>query len=152
MRFPFDSAHFDFTVQLEPGLPLERVRLINRVPGFVLDPESFTAKVEADGTMRVIFDLNRHRFTQLLVILLFFAALIFGVLILFIERSEAVAVSLSSFFFSLWSIRGILEPQILTFPILFDYCMLILCCFVLCGLLWRMALAFQSNAFWKGGG
>jgi hypothetical protein len=45
----------------------------------------------------------------------------------------------AAFFFSLWSLRGILASQIQTFPTLLDYAIVLLCCFMLVGLIWRIA-------------
>jgi hypothetical protein len=66
------------------------------------------------------------------------ASLIFAILILALKKAEPLAAGIASFFFSLWSLRGILDPQIRTFPTLIDYWFVLLCSFLLTGLLWRL--------------
>jgi|SRR5262245_48322848 len=138
-RFPFDSSQLDLTFTFEPAIPIEAVRVINRVPGFILSRSSAIADRNVDGSLRVRFLLRRNLFTQVLCVLILVAGLCFAVLILATQTLSAVGSSVAAFFFSLWSLRGVLASQIQTFPTFFDYAIVLLYGFMLAGLIWRVA-------------
>lgn len=137
-RFPFDSSQLDLVFTFEPVIPIEAVRVTNRVPGFVLARTSAIADRNPDGSLRIRFLLKRNLFTQMLCGLIFVAGLFFAILILTTQTPSALGSSVSAFFISLWSLRGVLASQIQTFPTLFDYAVVLLCCFILAGLIWRV--------------
>ena len=138
--FPFDSSNFDFEVTLDPNLPIQMVRIVNRVPGFLMDSEALQAIRTNNRSIHIKFQLTRDPFVQLLSTVLAIASVVFASLILSIERMEVLATSMASFFFSLWSIRGIMASELRTFPTLLDYWTLALCCLLLIGLTWKLAL------------
>jgi fucose 4-O-acetylase-like acetyltransferase len=115
------------------------VRVVNRVPGFMLSRSSAIADRNPDGSLRIRFLLRRNLFTQVLCVLIIVAGLCFSILILATQTSTALGSSVAAFFFSLWSLRGVLSSQIYTFPTLLDYAIVLLCCFMLAGLIWRIA-------------
>ncbi len=137
-RFPFDTSRMEFELSFDPPLPIEVVRLVNRVPGFVLDDSSFVSHRDGSGTIKISFVLHRNLFTQVLSVLLFVSSLLFAVLILQLNDKGSLASAVAAFFFSIWSLRGILGEQIRTFPTVFDYAVFLLCSFMLVGLLWRL--------------
>jgi hypothetical protein len=136
-RFPLDSSYLDLNLSFQPSIPIEAIRITNRVPGFILS--SAVADRHDDGSIRLRFLLQRNLFTQMLCGLILFAGLCFAILILATQTVSALGSSVAAFFFSLWSLRGVLAPQIQTFPTLFDYAIVLLCSFMLLGLIWRVA-------------
>ena len=64
----------------------------------------------------------------------------FLVLILRTAQLQNLATSMAAFFFSLWSLRGILAPMMKTFPTLFDYGILTLCLLAVLCVSWRLYL------------
>ncbi|MGO9596240.1 MAG: hypothetical protein ACLPZ0_21630 [Steroidobacteraceae bacterium] len=136
-RFPFDSSNLDLKISFQPAVPIEVIRITNRVPGFILS--KWTADRSADGSIRLRFSLDRNLFTQILCGLILFAGFCFALLILGTQTASALGSSVAAFFFSLWSLRGVLATQIQTFPTLFDYAIVLLCSFMLLGLIWRVA-------------
>ena len=138
-RFPFDSSAINLTFRFDQPVPIDIVRVTNRVPGFVLVKGSATAIQEKDGSLRIGFLLRRNLFTQALCALILVAGITFAVLILATQTPAALGSSVAAFFFSLWSLRGVLASQIQTFPTLLDYAIVLLCSFMLIGLIWRVA-------------
>jgi hypothetical protein len=138
-RFPFDSSQMDLTFTFQPTIPIEAIRITNRVPGFVLSRASAIADRNPDGSLRLRFLLKRNLFTQVLCFLILVAGLCFAILILATQTPSALGSSVAAFFFSLWSLRGVLASQIQTFPTILDYAIVLLCCFMLTGLIWRVA-------------
>ena len=137
-RFPFDSSYVELNISFKPVIPIEVVRITNRIPGFILSASSVTADRHADGSIRLRFLLKRDPFTQILCGLILVAGLCFAVLILATQTAAALGSSVAAFFFSLWSLRGVLATQIQTFPTLFDYMIVLLCSFMLLGLILRV--------------
>ena len=138
-RFPFDSSHVDLTFRFDQPVPLDVVRITNRVPGFVLVTRTASAIRLPDGSLRIQVLLRRNFFTQALCALILVAGVTFAMLILATQTPAALGSSVAAFFFSLWSLRGVLASQIQTFPTLLDYAIVLLCCFMLIGLIWRIA-------------
>ena len=137
-RFPFDSSYVELNLSLQPSVPIDVVRVTNRVPGFILSASSVMVDRNADGSIRLRFLLKRNLFTQIFCGLILVAGLCFAVLILATQTAAALGSSVAAFFFSLWSLRGVLATQIQTFPTLFDYAIVLLCSFMLLGLIWRV--------------
>lgn len=137
-RFPFDSSYVELNLSFKPAIPINVVRITNRVPGFILSEASVTADLHADGSIRLRFLVKRDPFTQILCGLILVAGLCFAILILATQTAAALGSSVAAFFFSLWSLRGVLATQIQTFPTLFDYAIVLLCSFMLLGLILRV--------------
>lgn len=136
--FPFDSSSFDLTVELSPLVPFDAVRLVNRVPGFVLDRDSFQSIPIKDG-VKLSFRLERSPLTVLFAVVLAIAALAFTLLILTLTKTETIATASASFFLSLWSLRTIVASESHTFPTLFDSWILTVCIIFMAGLIWKVS-------------
>src|SRR5437899_949279 len=89
-RFPFDSSSVDLTFTFEPSVPIEAVRITNRIPGFFLSSESAIADRNANGSIRLRFLLRRNLFTQVLCMLILVAGLFFALLILATQTPSAL--------------------------------------------------------------
>ena len=125
--FPFDSAPFDFELNLSPPRDFSTIIITNRVPGFLIDcGEIHSDRIKA-GHFHIQFVLHRSPVVQLFASTFVLVAIAFLFLILWITQLTSLATSMASFFLALWSLRRILESQIKTFPTLFDYAILVIC-------------------------
>lgn len=138
-NFPFDSAQFDFEINTDPWFEPSTLRITNRIPGFYL-PCSSIKMAMGDKRVRILFNLKRSPLIALVTVVLCLVAPIFALLILQLTKIETVASSTASFFFSVWSIRTILNTQLHTFPTLFDCWLMTLCVLLLVALLWKIEL------------
>ena len=71
--------------------------------------------------------MRRNPIVQLMATVIFLAAALFALIIPFGVKREALPTAVASFFFSLWSTRGILSSEMKVFPTLFDLGILVLC-------------------------
>ncbi len=118
--FPFDSARFDYTITTEPWVDIPVFRFNNRVAGFDMPCTAVNVDRQSTGSYHVSFELRRDLFTRVTAIILFVAAVCFAFAItIFVER-KAVATAVASYFFSLWSIRGIMGLGAEGFPTRLD--------------------------------
>ena len=69
-NFPFDSATFDFTLQIAPPLPLAMMEITNRVPGFVINCAEVHAKLHGNDSVHIQFQLHRSPLIQITTIVL----------------------------------------------------------------------------------
>lgn len=138
--FPFDSGVFDFQLSVTPHFKINLVRIINHVPGFIIDCSDVRSERTPDGKLHISFVLSRNPLIQLTAVVLGLAAAIFVILILQLKTVESVATSVASFFFSMWSIRGILGSELKTFPTLLDAWVLTLSVMLIVPLLWKVVL------------
>ena len=106
---------------------------------FVLECSSFSSSWIPPGTLRVEVKARRNPFVQLTVVLLGVAALVFGLLLGRLRDTQALATATASYFFSVWSVRGIVAPAISTFPTVLDLWLMAMSCMVLFVLAWRLA-------------
>jgi hypothetical protein len=134
--FPLDSAHFNFTIKAEPNLGTHIVRIVNRVPGFVLPCNHMKVTQDSSGITHVAFDLDRSPLVQYFVVMLCLGLVIPLVPIMRIRDPETLAVTGASYFFSAFSLRGIVSEQMKTFPTLFDCWILTSCMLMMFSLLW----------------
>ncbi len=137
--FPFDSSVFDFEVELDPPLEYQFVRITNRVPGFIIRCKQAEATRIDEAKVHVAFELRRDPLVQLSAVVLGSAGLLFLVLIMRLEKVESLATSIASYFFALWSIRGIMSSEIRVFPTLLDAWILTLCVVLIVLLIWKVA-------------
>ena len=137
--FPLDSAKFDFDLTLTPELPISVIRVVNRVPGFIIDCETLNVRRSGNG-FHIAFQLLRNRLTQLMVFVLMGASILFVILIWWIESTSSLATSVASFFFAMWSIRAIFAPVVKTFPTLMDSGILGISILLLLSLFWKLLL------------
>ncbi len=92
------------------------------------------------GKFHLSFELRRSPLIQLSAIVLGVAGLVFLVIIMTLEKVELLAPSVASYFFALWSIRGILSSEIRVFPTLLDAWILTLCVVLVVLLIWKAAI------------
>jgi hypothetical protein len=126
-NFPFDSRSFEFTLDFSADLPLDAVRLVNRIPGFYIPCDGAAITWVALRQLGVRFDLQRNRLIQLFAVVFVVAAVIFAYIIIYqIQDTTARATSVASYFLSLWSLERILQDQMHTFPTIFDFMIMVL--------------------------
>jgi len=135
--FPFDSARFNFDLKLDPDIPLHLVRVRNVVPGFDLSKDVRVSRTP-EHAIHVEFE-NRNPFIQAMCIFLGMTSIVFALIILIVTKTEALATSVASYFFSLWSVRGIVAPLVPTSPTFVDYWTVGVSYLLLIGLLARVA-------------
>jgi len=129
--FPFDDASFDFNLQLDPPLTYHQIFVYNHVPGFVIDCSDFRVRRKEDGTVDISFVLQRSPLVGVMAISLAIASVVFMLFILRLNNVESLATSVASFFFSMWSLRGIFSSEMRVFPTLFDFWLLLVCMMML---------------------
>ena len=106
-----------------------------------------SASRKADGTFNLKFQLSRNPLVQLTAITLAVTAAMFMLLVVTLHKVETIAAAVASFFFSVWSVRGIFASQLKTFPTLLDCYILTLCAILLVLLCWKVILSktFRPN-------
>ena len=120
------------------GREFRVIRIVNRVPGFVMNCREMFVTRPNSRTVHIKFGLHRSPFAQLYTVTLTLASIVFLFLIIRITQFTSLATAMASFFLSLWSIRRIFDPQIKTFPTLFDHGILCICMLALFCLLWKV--------------
>jgi len=127
--FPFDSAQIDYGIDWRPRLPIKGLMIRNYNSSFYLPCDSISLK-SSEGKVRVLFELKRHSLVQLAAVVLLGAAFVFAIAIALFVKSDSLPTAIASYFFSLWSIRSILNSEIKTFPTILDLTVLSLCVLV----------------------
>jgi lipopolysaccharide export LptBFGC system permease protein LptF len=107
---------------------------------------------QADGSFRVSFELHRDLFIPVTAGALLLGALVFCFAIAKSVETNALPTAVASFFFSLWSIRGVFGLEAQGFPTLFDVGILGLCLLILSLLLIRFAWPSSDDATRKSAG
>ena len=142
--FPFDSASFYQIVSFEPQLEINRVRIKNYVKGFVIDDKDLEVFVE-NGDIHIQFKLERNPLIQLTVLVFLIATASFIGMLFLANTAEGLASAAGSFFFSLWSIRSVLQGYVLTFPTLMDSLLLTQGMILLFVLTWRLVIILENR-------
>ena len=137
-NFPWDSAQFDFKLDFDPPIDFKVIKIVHRVPGFVMHCSTLEADRLNPRTFHIRFGLNRDPMIQLFAVMLVVASIGFLVLILLTAQLANLATSMAAFFLALWSLRRILEPLIKTFPTLFDSGILTICILAVLCVSWRL--------------
>jgi hypothetical protein len=129
--FPFDSTTIDFDTTFKPALPLRGLIIRNFNPSFYLvcDPPWF--KVTSPDSVHLHFRMRRNPLVQLMAVVIFGTAALFALIIPFSVKRDSLPMAVASFFFSVWSTRGILSSEMKVFPTLFDLGILFLCVLIL---------------------
>jgi hypothetical protein len=119
--FPFDSASFNDTFSFEPAIELNAIVLTNRVAGFYMPCCAIAMHTEL-GRAQISFELRRNPLITGAAVLLLLGAGVFAVLIPLFMETGPLPHALSSYFFAVWTIRGLfgLTPE--GFPTFFDLC------------------------------
>jgi hypothetical protein len=146
-NFPFDSANFDFTLKTEPLVNIPVFRFNNRVSGFYMPCDDVKVTRSEDGSFRVLFGLRRDLLTRVAAIMLFAAAVIFAFAITIFAEAKTLPTAVASYFFSLWSIRGIFGLGAEGFPTLLDVGILTLCMFILLLLAVRLLIRSVQHRY-----
>ena len=81
----------------------------------------------APDTLHTHFVMQRNPLVQLMATVLFVAAALFAIIIPLSVKPDSLPTAVASFFFSVWSIRGILSSEMKVFPTLLDLGILFLC-------------------------
>ena len=125
--FPFDSATINADTSFDPTVKLRFVTLRNFNTSFYVPCESTKVTSDASGNIHLTFELRRNPLVVLVTIVIFGAATLFVCVIPFAGKLENLPTSVASFFFSIWSLRGILGSEMKVFPTTFDLGILSLC-------------------------
>lgn len=129
--FPFDSATIDFDTTFKPELQLKFLMIRNLNSGFYVPCDSAKATSDPSGKVHINFEIRRNPLVQVMAIVILMAAALFVLIIPFTVRREALPTSVASFFFSIWSIRGIWSSEMKVFPTRLDIIILFLCVLLL---------------------
>lgn len=129
--FPFDSATIDFDTTFKPALKLKFLMIRNLNPSFYIPCDAAKVRSDSSGKIRINFEMRRNPLVEVMAIVILMAAALFVVVIPFTVRAEALPTSVASFFFSIWSIRGILSSEMKVFPTRLDLMILFLCVLLL---------------------
>lgn len=136
--FPFDSPNFDIAFKFEPPKRPKVVIVRNRTPDFIPLCDTLRTEWTNANTLTLQMGFRRNPFVQTTIIIVGFAALAFGVLLGQIRNPETLATATASYFFSLWSIRGIVAPPAVVFPTLLDFWLMAVSVVVLLLVAWRL--------------
>jgi hypothetical protein len=128
--FPFDSAIVDVETTFNPPLQLRGLILRNFNPSFYIPCDKVVSKLSSDK-VHLTFEIRRKPLVQLTAVVIIIAATLFVLIIPFSVKRDALPTSVASFFFSIWSTRGIVASEMKVFPTLFDIAILALCVLLL---------------------
>jgi hypothetical protein len=119
--FPFDSARFEetFTFEPPPEIDVKAVLLTNRVAGFYLPCDSITVQTKT-GSANISFALKRNPILVFTAVLLLVVATLFAIIITLFVEAGPLPGALASYFFAVWTIRGLFGLTAEGFPTLFD--------------------------------
>jgi hypothetical protein len=138
--FPFDSGRIDLETKFDPPLPIAIVMIRNYAAGFYIPCSEAQANRDAEGKIHLSFAIRRNRLVQFTAVTLLLGLSLFAFVIPLTVKQDALATSVASFFFSLWSIRTILTPEPKVFPTLLDLLLLLLCVLILLLLMVKLLL------------
>jgi len=137
-QFPFDSPHFEVTLNFNPPIRPSVVRFVNRTDTFLPVSKTLKASWNEPGTLTISIQFTRNPFVQIALVILGLGAATFGILLGFLQSLESLATATASYFLSLWSLRGIVDRTILSFLTLLDMWLLALAAMVLLIVSWRV--------------
>lgn len=137
-RFPFDSPSFDVALYFEPAQRPKVVIFRNRTADFVPLCDTFHSTWDDSAKLTIQLAFRRNPFVQAVVVVVGLAALGFGALLGQIKDRENLATATASYFFSLWSIRGIIAPSSVSYPTLLDLWLMAVSILVLFLVAWRL--------------
>jgi hypothetical protein len=129
--FPFDSGAIDFGATFKPAVQFDFLMIRNLNSSFYIPCDTASVTRDGPGKIRVHFEMRRNPLVRMMAIVIMGAASLFVLLIPFTVRLEALPTSVASFFFSIWSIRGVLSSEMKVFPTVLDIAILFLCVLLL---------------------
>jgi hypothetical protein len=145
-NFPFDSAVISFDTTFEPALKLRFLMIRNFNPSFYIPCETANATTDLNGKIHIRFEMRRNPLVQLMSVVLLIAAALFVLIIPVSVKLETLPTAVASFFFSVWSIRGILSSEMKTFPTILDLVILALCVVLLVAIGVRVLVHFIKRS------
>jgi hypothetical protein len=145
-RFPLDSAVIDMLLTITPPIRPATVIVRNLSPDFIPRCQSFSANWTGPDQLRVVVPFSRNPFVQGTVVLMAVAVVVFALLLALIRETGDLAVATASYFFSVWSIRGIVAPPDLGYSSLLDLWLMGACILVLFVVGWRLTRGAQQAA------
>jgi hypothetical protein len=124
--FPFDSATIDLDTTFKPTLPISFVMVRNFNSSFYIPCDRVKVSAVSPDKIHLHFQIRRNPLVQLMAVVMLIAATLFVLIIPFAVKRDALPTSVASFFFSIWSIRGILSSEMKVFPTRLDMAILFL--------------------------
>jgi len=137
--FPFDSPKFDLSIQFTPPNRPKVVIVRNLTNEFIPSCSSFISTWDGIDKLNVKLDFRRNPYVQVTVVIIGLCALVFGLLLGFINKIQDLALSTASYFFSIWSMRGIIAPSSFAYPTILDFWLTIMSIMVLLIIVWRLS-------------
>jgi len=119
-HFPFDSRTFDFSLGFTPPQRPKVVIIRNLTTDFIPVCSTFSSNWDGIDKLSIKIKFRRNPFVQATAVIVALAALIFGLLLGSIKAPEDLARAAASYFFSLWSVRGLITPSGLAYSTLLD--------------------------------
>jgi hypothetical protein len=138
-RFPFDTPRIDLRFAIEPALRPGGLIVRNFSPDFVMQCNAVEAKWFEPNELAVRVSLRRNPFVRTTIILMIVAAFLFAALLGLVRETDDLAIATASYFFSIWSIRGIVTPTALSYSTLLDLWLMGASILVLFVVGWRLS-------------
>jgi len=129
--FPFDSTTIKVDTRVNPNLTLRLFIIRNLNPAFIIPCETANVTRDASGVIHARFQMRRNSLVTLMATVILISATLFVIAIPFSVTKESLPTSVASFFFSIWSVRGILSSETKVFPTRRDIAILCLCVLLL---------------------
>lgn len=139
--FPLDSPAFDVDLELRPIIRPGVVIVRNLSSGFLPKCAQLSATWSEKGHLQVKVEFQRNPFVQTTVILMALAAIAFAGLLALVRGIENLTIATASYFFSVWSVRGIVAPEGLPYSSLLDFWLMASSLIALFVVMWRLTAA-----------
>ena len=137
-RFPLDSPAFNLVFDFEPARQPTFVVVRNATQDFIPICDTLRANWEAPNRLLLSIEFRRNPVVQTVVVMIGIAAMGFALLLSQVRDQEALAVTTGSFFFSLWSLRGIVAPPTVEYPTFLDMWLMLISLVVFFVVAWRL--------------
>jgi hypothetical protein len=145
-HFPLDTRTLDFWLRFTPPLRPRVVMIRNLTTDFIPICSTLSSKWDGVDKLGITVTLRRNPFVQVTAVIVGIAALVFGLLLGRIKDREDLARATASYFFSLWSIRGLVTPTGLAFSTLLDFWFMAVAVTVLFVVAWRLTEIRRDTA------
>jgi hypothetical protein len=144
-NFPFDSRSFDISLHFDPSRRPKVVFVRNMTTDFVPVCSSLTSKWDGIDKLSIKIEWLRNPFVRTTTVIIAMAALAFALLLGRIKETEPLATATASYFFSIWSVRGIVAPSGLAYPTALDLWLMTVSIIVLFLVAWRLVSRPQDR-------
>lgn len=111
----------------------------NLTADFIPLCNSFETNWDGIDKLTVKVSFRRNPFVQAIAVIVSLGAIVFGLLLGRIKKTEDLVMATASYFFSIWSVRGIVVPSGLTYPTLLDLWFITVSVIVLFVVAWRLS-------------